>query len=371
MGYRRYQRGSVLKRGKKGQQTWYGMWREDVPDTDGGFNRRQRNVKLGQVSELPNRSMALQRLAVLMNQKPSIRLAFSELFERWKAAVVPTLKDSTADNYVYNLKTYLVPAFGTREISEISRYDVETFLAGKAKLYCRNTLRGMRASLGRVLSWAVACDWITKNACAGVRLPLAGSKVKRTILTPTQVIAIAERMEEPYSTLILFIAATGLRISEAVGIKWTDFEGDTLQVQRRIYERREGSTKTQSSTRAIPIPAVLLERMQLLGGGEWIFRSKAGTPVDPKNAAHRYLRPAAKALGIRLGGWHDFRHTLSTHLLKRYPTKVVSDLLGHSDVRTTLAIYQHVETEDFREPLNRMADELLPSVIKRPSGAAA
>jgi hypothetical protein len=156
---------------------------------------------------------------------------------------------------------------GNRQGSEISRYDVETFLADKAKKYCRNTLRGMRASLSRVLSWSVACDWIGKNPCAGVRLPLAGSKVKRTILTSQQVAAIASRLEEPYSTLVIFLAATGLRIGEAVGIKWSDFEGDTVHIRRRIYERREGTTKTKSSERSIPIPAALLERMKLLGLG--------------------------------------------------------------------------------------------------------
>jgi len=37
MGFKRYQRGSVLKRGSKGKQMWYGMWREDVPRPDGGL----------------------------------------------------------------------------------------------------------------------------------------------------------------------------------------------------------------------------------------------------------------------------------------------------------------------------------------------
>jgi hypothetical protein len=250
MGFKRYQRGSVLKRGSKGKQMWYGMWREDVPKPDGGFVRRQRNVKLGSVSELANKAMALERLSIHMNQKPTTRQSFEELFERWKAAVVPTIKDSTSDTYIYNLKSYIVPVFGNRQVSEISRYDVETFLADKARMYCRNTLRGMRASLSRVLSWAVACDWIEKNPCAGVRLPLAGSKIKRTILTTQQVAAIAARLEEPYSTLVIFLAATGLRIGEAIGIKWSDFEGDTLHIQRRIYERKEGTTKTKASERA-------------------------------------------------------------------------------------------------------------------------
>jgi integrase len=63
----------------------------------------------------------------------------------------------------------------------------------------------------------------------------------------------------------------------------------------------------------------------------------------------------------------DFRHTLATRSLKKWPTKVVSEILGHSDVHTTLRVYQHVETEDFRAPLNELADELLRDVTKSPS----
>jgi len=103
--------------------------------------------------------------------------------------------------------------------------------------------------------------------------------------------------------------------------------------------------------------------MKSLGQGVWV-RSRSGTPVDPKNAANRYLRPVAKELGLALGGWHDFRHTLSTQPLRRYPTNVVSELLGHSNVQTTLSIYQHVETDQFRAPLNEIATELLPDVTK-------
>jgi len=119
--------------------------------------------------------------------------------------------------------------------------------------------------------------------------------------------------------------------------------------------------KTEGSARAIPVPEVLLQRMRALGDGEWIFRSKAGTPVDSQNARCRHLRPAVKALGIPRLSWRDLRHTLGTHL-KRYPIKVVSGIFGHSDIETTLKIYQHVETEDFRGPLDEMASQLLPEV---------
>ena len=45
---------------------------------------------------------------------------------------------------------------------------------------------------------------------------------------------MTSRLEEPYSTLVIFLAATGLRIEEAVGIEWSDFEGDTVHIRRHI-----------------------------------------------------------------------------------------------------------------------------------------
>lgn len=260
-----------------------------------------------------------------------------------------------------------IPAFGERGIQAIGRYEVETFLAERAKMFCRNTLRGMRVSLGRVLTWAVDCGWLPKNPCAGVKLPLAGKKVVRTILKPEQTRALVAKLEEPYATLVLFVAVTGLRISEAIGIKWTDFEGNIVRISRRIYLGEPGETKTSTSARSLPIPEALLARMQRLGAGSWVFRSRVGKTINPGNALKRYVHPASVELGFRLGGWHDFRHTMATQsMIGGAPTKVVSEILGHSDVHTTMKIYQHTNTETFRGPLDSMSEALLPHVTKLP-----
>jgi integrase len=88
--------------------------------------------------------------------------------------------------------------------------------------------------------------------------------------------------------------------------------------------------------------------MKVLGDGEWIFRSEAGTPIDPVNFRNRHLhRTAMRVLEFSLGGFHDFLHTVSTDLLKHHPTKVVSELLGH-DVKTMRETRHHVQAEDFR-----------------------
>lgn len=74
--------------------------------------------------------------------------------------------------------------------------------------------------------------------------------------------------------------ATGLRIGEAVAIKWSDFDGDLLQVSRRLYEGRVDAPKTRSPERGLPIPHALLSRLRALSDSEWIFRARNGAPVD-------------------------------------------------------------------------------------------
>jgi integrase len=263
----------------------------------------------------------------------------------------------------------VIPAFGEREIKGITRLDVELFLAEKARTFCRSTIRSMRVTLNRLLSWAVASGWLDKNPSVGVPLPVAPTKVQRIVLNPEQVSALASKLEEPYSTLVLFLAATGLRISEAVGVKGRDFEGNVLRLRHRFYQGNNGGDygelRTKKSARDLPLPPWLADRVKSLAEGDgFCFRSQAEseTPINQKNALRRYIHPACAELDFRLGGWHDLRHSVTTWALRTYPTKVVSEMLGHANARTTLDVYGHVLQEDFVAPLAEIAGKLLPDV---------
>ena len=357
---KRYQQGTVFKQGKK-QKVWYGTFRDDVIKTDGTIERRKRKVRLGAFAELPSKQAALTELQkhMTLSSKPKTGMTLAELTERWQSAVVPTLKHSTASVYTHSLRARVLPTLGQAVITDIGRYEVETFLAAKGKVYARNTLRELRSSLSAVLGWAVNCGWLEKNPCHGVKLPHGtGNKITRNVLTPANVTAIASKLEEPYSTLVLFLAVTGLRIGEAVGIQWKDFDSEVLNVQRRIYEGRADTLKTQKSKRSLPIPPALLNRVNALDHvSEWVFSSTNGTPVNPGNALRRYVQPTAQQLGIKLSGWHDFRHTLATGLIQSgVSAKAVSEILGHANVGITLNTYTHPALESYRGPLNQMAE---------------
>lgn len=195
-------------------------------------------------------------------------MALSDLFAKWKKVASASLKKTTYEHYVNAVTAYVVPVFGDREITCIERYELESFFSTQAAKCSRSTIRSMRISLGVLLSYAVRNGWLKEDPSKGVKLPraenCAGRRVQRKVLTPSQTTSIAEKLSEPYATLLLFLAVTGLRIGEALAIKWSDFEGDVLDVQRRMYDGKIDTTKSRDSERRIPIPSALLERMNAL-----------------------------------------------------------------------------------------------------------
>jgi integrase len=202
----------------------------------------------------------------------------------------------------------------------------------------------MRTVMSLTLGWAKNCGWIQVNPCEGVRLPriTGGKKVIRTVLTREQVLALSAKLKEPYATLVLFLAVSGLRIGEAIALKRLSFSGNLVLVSRRIYDRKEDDVKSRKGVRRLPLDLALVSRMLQLGSGEWIFRSRRGTPINPGNAFNRYIRPAAKALGINIGGWHDIRHTLNTTLRRDgVDPGVRSRILGQSGTSLATDIYDH------------------------------
>src|SRR5580765_8676462 len=63
---------------------------------------------------------------------------------------------------------------------------------------------------------------------------------------------------EPYATFIRFLAATGLRIGEAIAVQWSDFHGNVLHITRRIYDGEVGTVKSAHSERKLPIAQICL-----------------------------------------------------------------------------------------------------------------
>ena len=103
----------------------------------------------------------------------------------------------------------------------------------------------------------------------------------------------------------------------------------------------------------------------MLAGSEWhdedlIFAQANGRPIDKRTDYDDWARLLQQA-GVRHVRLHDGRHTAATLLLsENVHPRVVMELLGHSQMRTTMDIYSHVMPALAREAADRMSALLLP-----------
>jgi len=355
---------------------WYGKFRLETLNAKG--EREVANVPIGTVKEFPTKSAARKKLDAVMDErlKPgTVPLSaktkkFSELVTEWKETEGATLGHSTLTHYSNALRAYVLPVFRDRDIQTINRKAIQDFLTLQAKKYSTSSLKSMRLTLCMTLAWAEQNGYIRQpnGWLEGIRLPkkVGGRKVERTQLTPEQTRAFVERMEEPYATLVLLEGLTGRRIEEAIAIKPADLDdANILHVRRVIYDGRVEELETEQVLPLdAPEHAELVQRLRALGQGqEWVFQSHAGTPINPGNARRRHLHPTAAAIGVKVGGFHDFRHTLVATMRRGGVNPVIiSAVVGHKKVQLAAEVYDRANRSEMREALSVMSKQLVPNV---------
>lgn len=141
---------------------------------------------------------------------------------------------------------------------------------------------------------------------------------------------------------------TGLRIGEVLALTPSDvdFKNKTISINKtKLMNGELSSPKTLTSIRTIEISDFIAEMLfDYISSNKFIFKITYGTILNN-------LKP----LNIHS---HIFRHTHVALLIEQnVPIKVISERLGHSDIKTTLSIYTHV-TENMKVNLRNNLNNL-------------
>ena len=293
----------------------------------------------------------------------------SEYMLHWLEDFAKTdLAPRTYHNYKLQIRTHIIPAFGTMRLSKLDTPNVQALYSAKLRDGLKpSSVRYIHAVLHRALSKAVDLRLIARNPAASADPP----KVRREEITPldthqTRVFLDAARGEKHEALYVLSLTC-GLRMGESLGLRWSDIdlEAGTLRVNRQLQKMRKDGDKSGSlmfsepknaSRRTIDLPQRAIEalrnhrktqleeklRASSYEDSGFVFATSKGTPLDAQNIVNRHFKPLLKRTGLPDKRWHDLRHTCATLLLGRgvHP-KLVQHLLGHASITITLDLYSH------------------------------
>lgn len=163
---------------------------------------------------------------------------------------------------------------------------------------------------------------------------------------------------------IMIAINTGLRLTEIIGLKWSDidFNNKEISIRRNSWIIKgnciESTPKTKSGARTIPINLNLynyLSKIKQEDKNLYIITGKDKT--KDQRSIQKTNQRLCKKLGINYCGFHAYRHAFATRLLeKSQDFKSISEIMGHSNISITQNIYNH-PSEEQRKKVIEMAFE--------------
>jgi integrase len=375
---RQYGSGCLLKRGKG----WAIRWREMEIAPDGTRRKAQRYEALGEVTRKLASDTLAQRMAAGDNgSKPMrSRVAFRTLAAEWEAHVLPMYKHSTQKNHRHILEKHLLPRFGDHAIAEITRQEVQAYVAHLVSNgYAPKTTDHIHDVLSAVLRTAVKWGHLQENPARGVDLPALINVRPKWALTIPQATALLEELPPLARTMVGLALMSGLRRGELFALRWRDFDepGQSLTVREAVYDGTFSTPKTAAGVRQIPLSEAATKlmvdwraRVKRTDEEALVFSTWSGKPISPNNVLRRWIVPACDTLGLKRVSWLTLRRTYSSWAHEKgVPGKVIAQLMGHAKVDTTLNVYTQVVDGSLRRAADTVGSELF-TIVHKPEEAA-
>jgi integrase len=212
-------------------------------------------------------------------------------------------------------------------------------------------------ALRQVLNRAVAWKLIDENpAKRGVPNPGRRCREQRPFESWAQIGSVAELLGPRFGPMIMFAAATGLRLSELFALEHGDVDraAGVVQIRRAYANGRVKHTKTRLSRRAVPLQAIALEALDQLRPrheSPLLFPNSRGGHLDFRNFNRRQWKPVQRAVGIEpLRNLYDLRHTYATFAL-RVAVFALSRFMGTSIAMIDLH-YGHLALDSYQHAVS-------------------
>jgi integrase len=308
----------------------------------------------------------------------TVGVTFGALLDRYIAEEIPSRK-STRDSYMSLIRNYLRPKWGNMLLPDIRPSLIHAWLQS---LTLAPVSKGhIRALMRKLFDLATLWEYLPPEGRNPVELAKIKNVTKRVkepvVITPDQFREIVRLLPPHVNMVAILSGCLGLRVSEALGLKWSDIDWtkETITIQRSAYRGAIDETKTASSNAKLPLDpalAALLKawRTEADPEFEWVFANPAtGMPYQSPSLQQRWIRPAGEAAGLNGLGFHSLRHSYRSWLdaIGAAPG-VTKDLMRHSDIATTFNKYGRAMSEEKRAANAKVVRALLTATTDRATG---
>lgn len=318
------------------------------------------------------------------------------LFKDWALKCLelykkPYVKGNTySGTYLQPVKLHLIPAFGNVALEDIRPYHVQEYINQMAKQYMPETVKKDYTVLSFIMQHAVENGLCHTNpANKSIQLPKIKRSDKKSYTQKQYDTAYAFAKEYPNGLPIMLMLETGISRSELLGLTWDDVdtEAGVLHINQGLvaYQNLDDKTwvmetnglKNDFRRRSIPLmDKELIRRLAAkpqtisykpIGAKECVtvtpkhlFHSPEGKPYQPNNWNNRVFIPFMKALHkahpeVPMLSAHELRHTRATlWIAQGIDPMMVARLLGHSDTKMLMKVYDHTDVDTLRKVLEQV-----------------
>lgn len=299
------------------------------------------------------------------------------LTEKWFAEYkTHIISMNTRNDYISRMNTHIIPMLGNYKLTELTTSIMQEFYN---KLINEKKIKAVSAK--KVMDIITGCLKYAKTNKLIYEIPtdIQKQKLEKPKIkywSKEEVNFYLSEIKGNYLyTPIFFDILTGLRIGELCGLRWCDVDLDNGNItinNQLIHDKRLkvlmlADLKTSSSYRVISIPKILINHLTEIKSNrkasdiDYVILDKNGQRYTPRSLSMNFTKKISKYkksiedmekenitipngyMQLSQLSFHGLRHTHATILISSGENiKVVSERLGHTDIRMTLNTYTHV-----------------------------